>query len=487
MTQNFVMAFGGTGARCLEALTYAVAADAVRAPIHLLLVDPDETNGNVAQALSQLRRYYAVHRHVRPTEHNGVRPFFATAMNTGLGPESFFWANPSPNVEFATLMEYTTQADEAKALLNLLYDESDLQLTFERGYIGRAHIGSLDLLRVLQAQIRQSSSSDGPNRSDSMQEFFHAVREATQQPGGARLLVIGSVFGGTGASGLPAVPPLLRSVLPSGLQRDLTIGCIQLAPYFSFPPGRPEDPDSALHPLATQAALYHYSLTDTGYDRIYLLGAPGREQSNRENVVGGDAQRNTAHYAELAAALAAAHFFADPPEHNRSEVVACGAEEVSWDKLPYQHETELRRRMAAFGAFCAMHASFLAEELSEQRHIGSKWMMDLTSGRNRALGGQEMELRDLRDFAARFIGWAAELQRVADVDLFSVPVPVSEDALTLVRGASGRRPYHEIYRGLSSAKVGDQETGPGWYVEALTRAAFDFCDTAYTGWGRRNG
>jgi hypothetical protein len=485
MTQNFVMAFGGTGARCVEALTYLAASNAVQAPLHLLIVDPDETNGNVGEALKQLRRYHTIQEQVRPSTDAETPPFFSTRLNTDLGSDSYFWANPSPNVEFGSLINYAAHDADARALLDLLYDKEDMRLTFEKGYIGRAHIGSLDLMRTLRDQIT-TAAADERDRPDSMLQFFRKLRAATQQPGGARLIVFGSVFGGTGASGLPAVPPLLRSVLLSGLQRDLSIACVQVTPYFSFPPGGEEDPDSALHPLATQAALYHYSLTDTGYDRIYLVGAPGREQSNRNNVVGGDAQRNMAHYVELAAALAAAHFFAAPPPAGGAEVMACGAEEVRWDKLPFEKESDLRRRLVSFGTFCLMHARFLGPEMQERRHIGSRWMDVLTAREGRRLGGQEGVLRDLQDFSERALTWARELQRIDGVDLFALPEQQSEQALASVaRGGTSRKPYHEIYSRLTATPdLKQQETGPGWYIEALTKASTQYSDSIYQGWGR---
>lgn len=480
MSQNFVIAFGGTGARCVEALAYLAASNVLPGPLHVLVVDPDESNGNVDQALSQLRRYARVQEHLSAGS-GATRPFFSAKLNPGLSDDSFFWANPNPHTEFRTLINYSALGSEARDLLNLLYDESDLELTFEKGYIGRAHIGSLDLLRTLDQHIHDAKTSDVTARPDSMLLFFRALREATQLPGGARLMVLGSVFGGTGASGIPAVPPLLRNALSAGLNSNLAIGCVQVAPYFSFPAGGEEDPDSALHPLATQAALYHYSLTDTGYNRIYLVGAPAREQSNEENVVGGDLQRNKAHYVELAAGLAAAHFFGDPPKvDGPAEVLACGAESVDWNRLPFRGEGSLHDHLVAFGTFCMMHGEFLARQLEDRLHVESKWHTDLAASGNRTLSGNEPELRELRDFARRFLEWAREIQRISDVQLFTIPEKITDEALGRVasRGTSSR-PYHELYHRLNTPGVIAQETGPGWYVDALSRAATDFCKANY--------
>ena len=480
MSQNFIVAFGGTGARCLEAIAYLAASRAIAEPLHVLLVDPDESNGNVSTTLTQLRRDQAVQALVKRPSGASVLPFFSTPINSGLGPKSLTWSNPQPNQSFGTRLQFASHSESERGLLELLYDRSDLEMTFEKGYVGRAHIGSLDLLRTLKAQIagvaRDDSGAGGTG--DALQSFFRAVREATQRPGGARLLVIGSVFGGTGASGLPAIPPLMRQVLLSGLQRELTMGCIQLAPYFSFPPGRPEDPDSALHPLATQAALHHYALADVGYDRLYLLGAPDRASSNEQNAPGGDSQRNRAHYVELAAALAAEHFFKQPP-HGAGEVLASGTSEITWDKLPNSVATKLRANLVSFATFCLMHTAHMSEALEERRHIRSKWHDDLIAGGRRQLSGQESALKELDGFARRFLIWAAELQRGQDVKLFALSGTPADSLDKVMTGGGTPDAYHHIVEALSKVGTLDQDSGEGWYVQALTQATDAFCKRNY--------
>lgn len=486
MSQNFVIGFGGTGARCVETLAYVAASRSIKVPMHVLIVDPDESNGNVSEAVKQLRRYQTICANVEAVgEHE--RAFFSTPLNAGLGEASFLWTNPQPNQEFQTLIQYSEQPETEKALLNLLYDESDMSLTFEKGYIGRAHIGSLDLLRNLESQIRNAASeNDNVDRSKggALQAFFKALRAATQQPGGANLIVIGSIFGGTGASGLPAIPPLISTILLEGLDKQLRLGCVQLAPYFTFPQGHEEDPDSALHPLATQAALYHYALTDTGYDRIYLIGAPTREQSNSENVPGGGAQKNQAHYVELAAALAVANFFDSPPTETGVEVVACGSEAVTWDNLPARGITDVRKNLTTFATFCALHANFLATDLAERRHQGSKWLQDLESSVGKTLGGQEPQIVALTEFSTRFIVWAMDVSRLAEVDLLTMSKSTDPNQLGSVAngGSHDVTPYHSLIFNLNSVGKNDQHSPIGWYIEALTRASSRFCKTNYSSW-----
>lgn len=483
MSQQFVLAFGGTGARCAEALTYLLASRSIRLPTHVLIVDPDQTNGNVSIALEQLRRYHAIQKNIAAVDGEGA--FFSTPLNATLPQESFAWSNPQQNVEFGTLLEYAAQGQNEKALLDLLYDEDDMRLSFEKGYIGRAHIGSLDLLRTLEHQVTRAvaAADDEQGSPDAMLLFFRRLRAAAQQPGGAKVMVLGSVFGGTGASGLPAVPPLLKKLLPTGLRAEMKIACVQVAPYFSFPPGREEDPDSALHPLATQAALYHYSLTNVGYERIYLVGAPSREQANDENVPGGDAQRNAAHYVELASALAVAHFFANPPQSANPEVLASGADEIHWTKLPHGKQTQIRRNLTSLATFCMMFDRYLAEDLSERRHLETKWLGDLERDRARTLGGQEAELRRLREFSERFLAWTVEVKQNSKTNLFATSDLHSEDSLAqVVDGGSATDAYHRLYRRLNTVPASKQETGQGWFIEALTYASDGFCRENYQSW-----
>jgi hypothetical protein len=454
--------------------------------MQILIVDPDESNGNVSEAVKQLRRYQAINADVEVLGNN-ERAFFSTPLNAGLGDNSFLWTNPQPNQEFQTLIQYASQSDTEKALLNLLYDESDMSLTFEKGYIGRAHIGSLDLLRNLESQIRNAASENenvDKSKSGALQIFFRALRAATQQPGGANLIVIGSIFGGTGASGLPAIPPLISTVLLAGLDKQLRLGCVQLAPYFTFPQGHDEDPDSALHPLATQAALYHYSLTDTGYDRIYLIGAPTREQSNSENVPGGGAQKNQSHYVELAAALAVANFFASPPNETGVEVVACASEAVTWNDLPARAVTDVRKNLTTFATFCALHANFLATDLAERRHEGSKWLQDLKSSVGKTLGGQEPEIGALTEFATRFINWAIDVSRLSEVDLLTMHKTTDPKQLGAVAGGgmATAAAFHKLIFNLNSKGKNNQHSPVGWYVDALTRASSEFCKVNYSTW-----
>ncbi len=483
LTRNFVVAFGGTGARCVEALTYLCASGYLSEPLHVLVVDPDMTNGNVDDTLRQLQRYHTLHNQLAPNI--DASPLFSTRLNDRFKPTSFRWEYPSANQPFSTLIQYQQQPGPQQALLNLLYDEDDLKLSFGKGYWGKAHVGSLDLFRNLDHALKETAvaTEESQESEHSLQVFFSGVRTAAQGDG-ARLAVCGSIFGGTGASGLPALPPLIRQNLRE-VTGGITIGCVQVAPYFSFPVGGSQDPDSAKHPLATQAALYHYAFNDVGYDAIYLVGAPDRAQTNDSNNPGGANQRNKAHYVELAAALALGDFFSSPPTTVKGgQVRACGASALSWYGFPQQESPRLRERLQLLSTLSMLHAHFLFDDLQAKRHRGSRWLAELERREARSLGGREEELRDLRDFALRFLNWADQIQATSESELFSIDSsPTSESLGTIGSGGqAGTDVYHELVSGLNRVEGLEQNTGVGWYVHGLSEAVAQFCTDHYGSW-----
>lgn len=489
MIENFMLGFGGTGARCLEAITYLQAAGCLEQDLHVLLVDPDVSNGNVTIARNQLQR---VHRLQRALDPASTRvPYFRDRVNPNHDTDSFFWEYPAGQQHsFSSQIEYSSRPEDERDLLGLLYDRDDLNLTFENGYVGRAHIGSLDLLGTLEGALAPFWDEEAEIPEQALHKFVRSLRSAAQSQR-ARLLVVGSNFGGTGASGLPAVPPLVRRALAE-VSEGITMGCVQLAPYFSFPSGGDQAPDSALHPLATRASLYHYAYTDVGYDRMYLVGAPNRAETAEDNDPGGTDQRNDAHYAEVGAALAAVDYFRDPPEPGQVEVSACGSTGTSWTDLPSSDDIELRKRLVSLGTLCLAHGRFFHEDLVHGRHEGFPWRVRLSSDPGRELGGREKNLEELREFSVRFLDWADQVEESTPARLFGPDLTEAEPAGRVLGqvtagGRSGGDPFHELLAALNRVSDVQQSSGDGWYLEALGRAAKEFCASHYQAWWSTDG
>lgn len=499
MGSLFVIGFGGTGSRILESYIYLCAAGIIREPCHLLLIDPDGSNGNVERCRDQFSLYKSIHR-TEPTFPVTEPTLFGCPLNPdGSGvDETFFWEYPNRYQPWSRLLEVNLMKQDVRNFIELLYDEKDSELTFDRGYVGRAHIGSLDLFRVLRSALARAAAevptSGAPNNDpeqstqDALILFFRAFRAAAQGARGVRLAVVGSLFGGTGASGIPAIPPLLRQTFPE-LRDRIRLACVGALPYFSFPKKAADAPDPAHHPLATQAALYHYSYTDVGFDDIYLVGSPQRHETNRENHLGGPGQSNDAHYVELAAALAIAHFFSSDNEGQPSAgptVWGCNDIGNGWQAFPEVNGFKLPYAMAWLATTCAFHGSFLSSAMAHNRHRGYRFAEELADGDLPIfiLKGQERVVKELHDFGVRFLAWAAEVDRSWGGGLFHIEHPIKEAKLGhLLPGGDDRRDaFDGLMRHLNRQDFRRGSDGFARYLLALSRATREFCASNYRWW-----
>lgn len=325
MAQNYLIAIGGTGSRCVEAVVYLAAAGLFQSPIHMPIIDPDQNKGNSVKARQIITDYHALHLAQQPaqaqlktwtglggTKLPGAK-LFRAAIHHQSGPGSgqypIFWHNPnSAQRRFGEVIEYQAQRKELKDFLNLFYEPTDLEMVLDVGYRGRTNVGAVAL--------KQDLEGTAPIANSGLREFLTNLNIDLQGEE-ARVFVMGSVFGGTGAAGLPTVPALIKQLPGKVISHDnrkrLRYGCAMMTPYFSFPKGNNSSTgpgtDSARHAVATQAALLHYAHVPPGYQHVYFIGAPARPQTNSANVVGGQNQANAPHYAEMVAALAAWEFF----------------------------------------------------------------------------------------------------------------------------------------------------------------------------------
>src|SRR6185503_10683010 len=68
MSKNYLISIGGTGSRCLEAVIYMAAAGVFQSPMHILIIDPDQNNGNSTRSRQLIRDYHALHLANQPKQ-----------------------------------------------------------------------------------------------------------------------------------------------------------------------------------------------------------------------------------------------------------------------------------------------------------------------------------------------------------------------------------------------------------------------------------
>jgi hypothetical protein len=523
MARNYLIAIGGTGSRCLEAAIYLAAVGMFEKPLHVLIIDPDQNNGNSVKARTLVTQYHALHlaRQPQQAEAKGFiwggaklpKPqLFQPSLNlkgaSATAQHGIFWHNPNPaQRRFGEVIQYQAQDDKLKSFLNLFYEPSDLEMVLDVGYRGRTNVGAVALKQDLEGTSNVEQGG--------LREFLENLN-IDLQAGEARVFVMGSVFGGTGAAGMPTIPKLIAKLPGDVISQDnrsrLRYGCAMMTPYFSFPKGVSSSSgpttDSGRHAIATQAALLHYAHVSPGYHHVYFVGAPARPQTNASNVVGGQNQANAPHYAEVIAALAAWQFFAlekipagEQNLHFADSVRDKKDVGVSWETLPVDanhaaSREDFKRRMTIFATMAFFYKNFLYERFIQgEEYETTNWYRDNFGGLN--LDEEKALLEHLYEFSKSFLDWLAGVgetsqksaTRLFNWDSLTESDPALADRVVgnllndQMSGSAKRSTagFNDIYSRLDGIKLKTAGTNSaaGLFIYMLHHAVSQFCRENY--------
>ncbi len=364
----YLVGIGGTGAKCIEAVIQLAGIGLFsNTPIKVLFIDPDESNGNLERSQSSLKFYQRCSKII-----NGEKEH-CSWMKTPI--ESFdLWspfAKNNINKDLGSFFNYNNLKQNYQELGNLfdaLYTKEERTVDLDVGFRGRPAIGS-----AVMSQVDLDDLDNEPWRS--------LISQIQADVGGGsetKILLCGSIFGGTGASGLPTIGSLLANKFKRLNVRDrVKIGCLFMLPYFGFSAPTGEDPDGVyaefdLFLLNTEAALrYYVTQAREIFDTVYLLG--NQNYTQVKFSIGKNTQRNDPHFIELYAALAARQFFLHPCSSARPVTLigrrALG--KVTWNDIPDKNVVQQEMVNATRFAY-AWLASTLPELKSAQQK-GIPW------------------------------------------------------------------------------------------------------------------
>lgn len=321
--QYFVLGIGGTGMRCIESLIHLCAMGMFdNTDIHLLALDTDKNNGNFSR-LKEVKEAY-------------VNAKGLDKANRVAHTDTFFSANIkyyefSPNYEqkstFKAVFNYgDTQYNhrEETDLADLVLSNNVEDFNLRHGYRAQTHLGSMMMYHSIIEDARSQANSD-------LKKFLQELIKSSQN-GTPKVFILGSVFGGTGASSIPIIPQAISKaaeILSNGAANVLKsayFGSTLLTAYFSFkaPTGAELDNQKIIatsdkFALNSQVAMMFYNddaTVKSTYQKFYMMGTDGlnwdpmqREaDSITATITGGEQQKNDSHYIELLAACAALDF-----------------------------------------------------------------------------------------------------------------------------------------------------------------------------------
>lgn len=294
MSKLYIFGIGGTGARVLRSLTMLLAAG-VECGVDTIvpvIIDRDMSNKDLSRTKLLIEDYIDVNK---ITETKDKNKFFKTKIKL-LNNELCLQLKDNTQ-EFNDFICKGTMSRENQAFIEMLFSNDTLKLDMTAGFQGNPNIGSVVL-----------------NQFDD-NDVFKAF--AINFSKGDKIFIISSIFGGTGASGFPLLRKILHTQnvksangqdLPNwGLVNEAIIGAISVLPYFVVGPTN----DNSLINSDTfidksRAALSYYKTEDKKLDAFYYIA--DKRATKYEHHKGGDAQKNNAHFVELASALAVLDF-----------------------------------------------------------------------------------------------------------------------------------------------------------------------------------
>ena len=310
--------------RCIESLIHLCAMGMFDdTDIHLLALDTDKNNGN----FSRLKETAIAYMNIK-----GVDKANRVALSDTFFSANIHYYEFAPNYEqrstFRDVFNYgDTQYNhrEQTDLADLVLTDNVEEFNLRHGYRAQTHLGSMMMYHSIIEAARSPLQSD-------IKSYLQNIITASQN-GNPRVFILGSVFGGTGASSIPIVPQALSkaaAILSNGavnVLQSCRFGSTLLTSYFSFKNPSSQElakqrviATSDKFALNSQVAMMFYDDDTTvrnTYQRFYMMGTEGlewdpmkKDESNiNETITGGERQKNDSHYIELLAACSALDFF----------------------------------------------------------------------------------------------------------------------------------------------------------------------------------
>jgi hypothetical protein len=382
----YAIGVGGSGAKCIEALTHLHAAgllhDEQGNTIRLgtFLVEPDQQSTLLTRAETAIERYIKLQGYLDKKTQSFAR---GQLRHYGVWSplSSRSGANRLDQIFAKPMIRTTTPALEA--LFDCLFPPEEQQADLGVGFRGRPPIGAAVMSRINLKQEAQAGQ---------WQQMLNDIKTA---PGGGEKILIhlfGSVFGGTGASGVPTLGQMLKNWLVEEKLKSVRVNASLLLPYFDFE-GQGQE-DTGVHAearnfqLNTDAALqYLASDGHNCFDRVYLIGSDIK--ARYDFSIGGRSQQNAAHLVELLAALGSRHSLLFSKDPGYSYVLSRKSpNKIVWQDIPDSGAVGLGLATAA--RFSVAWHNNLSLELNRAQEIppqkfygGAPWasqFFELSSG-----------------------------------------------------------------------------------------------------------
>ncbi len=395
MKKNYLIGIGGTGARVIESAVYLCAAGYGPEELKIFLIDPDSGNGNLNNTKTVIKRYQECRKRLGALadRKNGGR-IFTTRIEIP-SDDGLVWGVFSSDTKSgqATALkqmigypEMQTQAKGLSQLVDLLFTQEELKSELTEGFRGHPSIGALTMSAAM--------SDEKVFETEPWKSFFKDLESLTGGPSEMGVFLVGSIFGGTGAAGVPtfAHKKTLKEHDKAKLGENksrIALGGALVLPYFSYEKDPKKEQAEASagkifakveeFALATKAALSFYSEKKLGFDQIYFIG-DSSSYSVGNFATGQGAQKNNPHYIEMITALASFDFYDQPisaekPLESPMHFIASRKDNaITWDSFPVGRDStdigkqgDLKKKLISMTALSYSYLTYGLSILKEPK------------------------------------------------------------------------------------------------------------------------
>lgn len=273
----------------------------------------------------------------------------------------------------ASISDMTLNHRRDRLLAETLFSRTEAELEYSEGFRGHPDLGVLffaDLMNHLSDLAAQG-------QPDEMVDMLNRIQRELDAGETVKVMLVGSIFGGTGASGIPGISRYLHGAFSEYASRFI-LSAVLMLPYYDVPPATVDETleivvKSSAFLDKARTALQYYGMEGmirSGeddpnglYDALYLLGLPKEAfVTTRVYSTGSQSQENDAHLLEWLAVRCAAKFYRTGFRGSDAHNIDCyyyqwHSHDVSWecfdDEGPLYH--------SAFGGLIKASALFFGE------------------------------------------------------------------------------------------------------------------------------
>jgi len=419
----YFISIGGSGAKVLESLTHLCAAGMfpTAARLYVMSIDPDVGNGNLARSSAALHCYASFQQ----MQVGGRTSLFKTKVELA---NPFVW-NPTEHDKcLDDVLSYQAyKGTPIGDLYEVLYTKKERSTLLNEGFRGHPSIGAAVMAKKV---VLDDAASAENSDAEPWNRFRMLVTQDAKTGDVARIFLTGSVFGGTGAAGMPTIAKLLRQTFRTLYDEGkVLIGGGLILPYFSFSPSATDVLNGQVYAssenflTSTQAALKYYSVKNKEediYHSMYFIGdsvlAPVQKFS-----VGSSSQENNVHIVDFYGALAAIDFFQSDIKHLKKCSYITHGEDMrfSWSDFPkytlidengQRGEFSMKEKFAQYIRFVFAYIHLVRPVLRELsaghlRAYQYPWFVDYLEG----LNVDTLEIKNFEEYTECFVRWLWQL------------------------------------------------------------------------------